>query len=140
MPSELFDSHERKDAQLGVLESDGLASVPIVTQPVQTEQVPGHVVAGNLLATVVGEDRSLERAQLDRIQRRENCTVMEEGVALLELGPVAEQRFEFVEIGIRQSHRQAQCAHAARAAVGAQAVDRHDLADAGKVFRARDWA
>ena len=62
---------ERQHADLGVLERDRLAAVAVGADAVHADDVAEHVVAGDLLAAVLGEHRGLERAEAHRVQRVE---------------------------------------------------------------------
>jgi hypothetical protein len=53
---------ERDDAHFAVLERHRLHRVMAVADPVDAEYFAGHVIAGDLLAPVLGEDHRLERA------------------------------------------------------------------------------
>ena len=64
----LLEAVEGDRADFGVLERDGFAAVPVGADAVQAEEVAEHVIAGDLLAPVLGEDGGLAGAEPDRIQ------------------------------------------------------------------------
>jgi hypothetical protein len=126
VPRELFDAVERQRADLGILEGDRLAAVPVAADAVEPDDVTEHVVAGHLFAPVLGQDGRLERAQPDGEKRAERFAGPIERVALLELGPHPDQAVELAQLVRTEADRQAQLAHAARRAVRLEVADRND--------------
>ena len=65
----MLDPVERQYAYLRIFECDRLALVLFVADAVEAENFAGHVIAGDLLPTIFGEQQGLERTGADRIER-----------------------------------------------------------------------
>ena len=66
-PRQTLNLGERQDADLGILECDRRGLVAVGPDAVEPQDFTRQVEAGDLLATILGKQRGLERSDSDRV-------------------------------------------------------------------------
>ena len=92
---------------LAAFERHGVAAVRGVADAVQPEQLARHLEPGHLVAAVLARHRGLEEAAAHGVDRRERLAAPEQRLAPAYLAPGRRERVEAVEVGGRESDRQA---------------------------------
>ena len=79
-----FHSGVRDDADFAVFERHRIAVVPVGGNPVDAQQFAGHLEPRDLIAPVVGDDASLEKAGANRVERSEIVACAKQILAALD--------------------------------------------------------
>jgi hypothetical protein len=98
---------EGQNAYFGVFERDRLAAVAVTCDAIESDDVPEHVIAGNLFASVLGEKGGLARPEADRVERGERVAASIDRRPFLEAQPIRDERIELIHPSRFQPHRQA---------------------------------
>lgn len=68
IPTQIVQAVEGQFTHTGLLQGDGRAGMVAVADPIETEQLPGHVEADNLLFPARGGQVGFDRAGAHRVQ------------------------------------------------------------------------
>ncbi len=111
---ERLDPVERQRADLGVLERDRLAAVAVGGDRFRADDLTRQVIAGDLLAAVVGQHHRLAGPHADRVERGEAVAGAKQDVALAQPDSRGHQPLEqALRLGILDIDRHAHLAHRA---------------------------
>jgi hypothetical protein len=110
---DFLDPVKGHDADLGVFQGDRVATVLVVHDAIQANDLARHLKARDLVAAVFGGQAGFEKSRANRIQRSELVPVGEQGGASFDFAPNGDQVVKSVQVMVVQAHGHAQLAQVA---------------------------
>jgi hypothetical protein len=117
---QLFEFGVTDDAHLAVFERDGVAGMLFGADAVQTQNFACHLKSGNLLASILKEDVSLERTRPNGVNCLEGFAGAVKVVLSLDLASCADEFVQPIDLRFGHSEWQAQLQQITLGAQGLQ--------------------
>ena len=104
---ELFEARVGNLAYLRIFQCDGVATVALVADAVEAKEFTTHLKTRHLVAPVFGQNACLKEAGPYDVQRIEGVATAKQQLATLEHSTRCHHLVDTIEVGRRQSDRQA---------------------------------